>query len=79
MDKERAGELYPQVSQRLKELLRCEKYSEIYINMGKAYLIATGQIDKIVTTGALINYAKGGIGGKAKSMKEWIYGNQPRQ
>jgi cytoplasmic iron level regulating protein YaaA (DUF328/UPF0246 family) len=74
MDRKRADELYSQVSRRLKDLLRRKQYAEIYINMGKVYLLATGKLNETNPKTA-VEYAQGGIGEKAQAMKEWIYGD----
>lgn len=72
MDKHRAEELHPQVMQRLKRLELRNRYSEIYINMGKVYLLALDGLHDMVSADTPIKYAKGGIGEKAKAMKEWL-------
>lgn len=72
MDKRRAEELNLQVMRRLRRLVLRSIYSEIYSNMGKVYLLAIDGLHDIVSAETQIKYAKGGIGRKAKAMKEWL-------
>ena len=44
---------------------------EIFVNLGKTYLLATSGINDIFTD-TNITYAKGGIGTKMKEMKNWL-------
>ncbi len=72
MDKERAKELLPQVKRQLTRFFRRAKYSEIFINLGKDYLLATGNIADIAGQKTIVKYALGGIGTKAQTMKTWL-------
>ncbi len=72
MNKERAVELNPKVMQRLKRSVSRNGYLEIHINMGKVYLLAMDGLQNVVNSDITIKYAKGGIGEKAKAMKEWL-------
>lgn len=44
---------------------------EIFINLGKTYLLATSGINNIFSD-TKISYAKGGIGVKMREMKNWL-------
>ena len=46
-------------------------YQEIMINLGKAYLMAFGNIDDIVQN-QTVKYGKGSIGKRNRQLKEWL-------
>lgn len=72
MDVRRAHELQPWVLKKLKRVVRNSGYSEVFINMGKVYLMAMDGYAGLLSNRVRVGYAEGGIGGKAKTMKEWI-------
>jgi hypothetical protein len=72
MDRKRAEELRVLVSRDLEQLIHGGRYSEIFINMGKVYLLAVDSFAEIASSNVIVNYAEGGIGSKAKALKEWL-------
>lgn len=72
MDRNRAVELSSQVQVKWKQSLRRTQYAEIFINMGKTYILATDDIIGMVERNTVVKYAKGGIGSKSRSMKLWL-------
>lgn len=73
MTKQRAMGLQGQVSQDLDDYLSKKSYSEIFVNLGKFYLIATTPSKKITELEGKIVYATGGIGEKMAQMKAWLH------
>jgi len=63
-------QLKPQITVKLNEYLKVEKYSEIYVDLGKDYLAAL----KGVTLPANVKqiYATGRIGQRLSSLKKWL-------
>ena len=72
MTRQRAMELQGQVSQNLDDYLSKKRYNEIFVNLGKFYLIATTPSKKITELEGKIVYATGGIGQKMSQMKKWL-------
>ena len=72
MDRARARELRSPVSRDLGQLIQSNKYSEIFVNMGKVYLLAPDSFAKIASGRVIAKYAAGGIGKKARVLKEWL-------
>jgi cytoplasmic iron level regulating protein YaaA (DUF328/UPF0246 family) len=72
MTKQRAMELQSQVSRDLDNHLSKTNYEEIFVNLGKFYLIATTPSKKITELESKIVYATGGIGQKMSQMKDWL-------
>jgi hypothetical protein len=73
MDAERARVLQPQVLRSLKRVTSRGQYSQVFINMGKIYFVAIDGFMELLDSRARVGYAAGGIGEKAKAMKEWFY------
>ncbi|MFN3385045.1 MAG: DUF6884 domain-containing protein [Candidatus Thermochlorobacter sp.] len=70
MTRKRATVLAPSVSEKLDSVLRQKKYSEIFINLGKHYLVALQLSHELPKH--YVRYAAGGIGSRMKQMKQWI-------
>ncbi|MBI4671809.1 MAG: hypothetical protein HY741_09105 [Chloroflexi bacterium] len=70
MDKQRANELQAQVAREWKKINE-KQYKEIFINMGKTYLVAMGGFD-LLPPSAKVRFAEGGIGKKMAAMKLWL-------
>ena len=73
MTRERALTLRSEVSSSLDSHLNRENYREIFINLGKTYLIAIEQSEGIRRAGQRVLYPTGGIGCKMSQMKQWLY------
>ena len=74
MTEGRALILQSEVSSSL-DLHLCRKdYREIFINLGKTYLIAIELSDGIRMAGQSVLYPTGGIGSKMSQMKQWLRG-----
>lgn len=72
MNRDRAKELSPLVMRQLKDLVMRERYDEIFVNMGREYLLAIDRLPNVADASTIFRYAKGGIGEKGKAMKEWL-------
>jgi hypothetical protein len=68
MDKEKALKHKPVITEKLKKILE-NKYDEIFINLGKIYMLS---IDKDILKNEKVIYAEGGIGYKAQQTKRWL-------
>jgi cytoplasmic iron level regulating protein YaaA (DUF328/UPF0246 family) len=67
----RALELQPEMRQTLDKITKNNNYSEIFIFAGYEYLISLEPINKCNPHKDHIRVAKGRIGEKLKSLKEW--------
>lgn len=45
---------------------------EVFVNVGRDYLVALSGWKQFVPPGTTVKYAKGGIGSKMQAMKNWI-------
>ena len=72
MTEERALELRPDVLASLEEFLKDRNYEEIFVNLGKTYLLALNGFKKFLSDKTKVIYAEGGIGQKMKKMEEWL-------
>ena len=72
LTKERALELKSDVINGLKEFLKDKNYAEIFVNLGKIYLLAVDGFEDFVSKETKITYAKGRIGERMAKMKEWL-------
>ena len=71
--KERANELKGPVLAVLQKCLRQRSYADVFVNMGKDYLAALPEWNRLLSgTDTGVIYPEGGIGKKLSSMKEWI-------
>ena len=77
MTKQRALDLRQELLYKLKNLLVTKDYSEIFVNLGKNYLLAIDGFEEHLSNDQILIYAKGGIGQKASQMKKWILGLNP--
>jgi hypothetical protein len=76
MTKERAIELRSKVSAALDLVLRQTDYKEIFVNMGKIYMLSTqssSEMERARRTG-ILKEAYGGIGMRLGQTKAWIVG-----
>ena len=74
MTEGRALTLQPEVSSSLDSHLCRKDYREIFINLGKTYLIAINLSVGIRMAGQSVLYSTGGIGSKMSQMKQWLRG-----
>lgn len=72
MTKQQAMGLQGQVSKDLDKYLSKMSYEEIFVNLGKTYLITIASSGKIPKLNEKIVYATSGIGQKMAQMKEWL-------
>lgn len=70
MDKQRAEELMPQVHRELRVCLAQTRYSEIYVDVGKDYLVA---LETFAFPEARLVLAKGRIGVRLSKLKQWLH------
>ena len=69
MTAERADELRPHIQERLKKIMECQQYDQVFINLGKVYMrTLEGFHWGLVST----LEASGGIGLKTQQMKAWL-------
>jgi hypothetical protein len=72
MTPERAAELGLRVSETLLQSLKREQLSELFIVVGKTYLLALTPRLPEIETATTIRYAVGGIGLKGRQLYEWL-------
>lgn len=73
MTKERALELRSDILNDLKGYLKDRNYAEIFVNLGKTYLLAIKGFEEFVPKQTRIMYAEGKIGERMAKMKEWLF------
>jgi len=52
--------------------IKNKSYKEIFVNLGKEYMIAIKGFEKFIPSSTEIIIAEGGIGRKMKQMKNWL-------
>ncbi|MDI6886992.1 MAG: hypothetical protein QMD22_11790 [archaeon] len=72
MTKERALELRVNILKELEEFLKGKIYVEIFVNLGRTYLLAIEGFEVFLPKRTRIIYAQGKIGQKMKEMKNWL-------
>jgi len=72
MDKRRAKLLNKQIISNFKEYFKNKSYKEIFVNLGKEYMIAIKGFEKYIPSSTEIIIAEGRIGKKMKQMKNWL-------
>jgi hypothetical protein len=72
MTKKRALELNPVICKKLEGGFDKKKFSEIFINLGKEYMMAINGFEELLPNNTKIVYAHGGIGQRLSQMKKWI-------
>lgn len=72
MSKQRASELQDEVGRALDLYLGAINYAEIFVNLGKDYMIAVKKSIQLCRQRAKIKHAKGRIGSKGGEMRKWI-------
>ncbi len=72
MTNDHARELRQTVSGELDRHLQQNDYSEIFVNLGRTYMIAIEQSTEIQRQSQRVIHATGGIGSKKGQMKRWI-------
>ncbi len=71
MTVERAKELSEHVEVKLKEKIKNMEYKNIFVNLGKTYMIAFKNNEKLLKKYNVI-YAKGPIGERLHQLKKWL-------
>lgn len=71
MTRERAQELQAQVLQRLQAYAQQITYREVYVDLGRDYRPAIGDLRQIFKGSSLI-YAQGQIGERLAQLKQWL-------
>lgn len=72
MTRERALTLQQKAGADLDAILTQQPFDEVFINLGKLYLLALATSQELPRLGARAHYAKGGIGEKMAEMKRWL-------
>ena len=72
MSKQRAGELQDEVGEALDLHLGAMNYAELFVNLGKNYMIAVEKSIQMYRQRTKIKHAKGGMGSKGGEMRRWI-------
>ena len=73
MTRERAFQLQSEVSTALDAYLAQVEYCEIFINLGKNYLMALAKSGGLASFAGKVHQATGGIGKKMSQMKKWLH------
>ena len=73
MTRDRALALQPVVSAGLDAHLVQVKYDEVFVNLGKTYLLTLTESLEMTGLRDRMIYAVGGIGEKMSQMKQWLY------
>lgn len=73
MTQKRALELQSTVGTQLSGYLSQTDYQEVFINLGRAYLIALASAQQELNIQEKVRYATGGIGKKMAQMKSWLH------
>lgn len=72
MTPERARALQTQVGAELDALLVQCQFDEVFVNLGKNYLLALVASQELPQLGERVRYARGGIGERMAQMKGWL-------
>ena len=72
MNKKQARKLNKSIVRDLRNYTRDKKYKEIFINLGKDYMLSIEGFEQFIPKETKIIVANGAIGKKMKQMKEWI-------
>jgi len=72
MTEQQALKLRFDVLNELEEFFKDKNYEEIFVNLGKTYLLAIDGFERFLPEKTKVVYAEGGIGQKMKEMKEWL-------
>jgi hypothetical protein len=54
------------------EGIKAKSYTEIFVNLGRDYLLALGSWETALPPWTTVIYARGGIGQKASQMRNWL-------
>ena len=71
MNENKVKLLKPQATKRIQETLK-NNYDEIFINLGKNYILLVKDIEKFINSNSRIIYASGKIGKRLKQTKNWL-------
>lgn len=72
MTLEQAMRLKPLVVSILTERVTSMTYAEVFLNVGKTYLVALGGWNVRLSDHTTVVYARGGIGQRASQMRQWL-------
>ena len=72
MSRQRASELQDEVGRALDQHLGTINYAEIFVNLGRDYMIAVENSIQMYRQRAKIKHARGRIGSKGREMRRWI-------
>lgn len=72
MTRERALALQQKAGADLDAMLTQQPFDEVFINLGKLYLLALATSQELPQLGAMAHYATGGIGERMAEMKRWL-------
>lgn len=71
MTRKRAKEIARETKLRLERVLANNNYNEIFINLGKTYMLALDDCHEVIQ-GYNICWARGGIGERLHQLKSWL-------
>lgn len=72
MTQERAQSLQQDVGAELDAILTQRRFDEVFINLGRFYLLAVATSQELPKLGGRAHYAIGGIGERMAQMKGWL-------
>ena len=75
--KKRSSELRPSVIEKLIEILKVDRYQEIFICAGKDYLRSLEGYEKLVQSKITAKIAPGSSGKKLSVLHDWLYDRSP--
>ncbi len=82
MEPQRARELQPEVLSKLDYLLKNRKYTHFHMNLGKMYLNAVSECEKIIPSDLVVSFSQGTQGHRLSTLHNWLYTrshNQPKE
>jgi hypothetical protein len=82
MEPPRARELQPEVLSKLDYLLTNRKYTHFHVNLGKIYLNAVSEYEKILPSDLVVSFSQGTQGRRLSTLHNWLYSrshDQPKE
>lgn len=77
MTPEGASELGSQVLSKLRKILRNTQYNELFINVGKIYLLALNGYDQFIPSNTKVTFSLGSQGLKLSKLYDWLHKRPP--
>ncbi len=79
MTPERAHELHSEVWHNFKNILQDDRYDELFISLGRNYLQALSDYERLALPNLKITVAKGSQGRRQAELHDWLYRELPEQ